>query len=220
MQRNVTAECNFGVPEYTNWSKVRIHSRLSQSMSQVQLYVQSVGNSLIPCMSDTMDVTYATLASSSTRLTDFGSAASCVAMATSTRVDLQGTPFSIPNQAAAWTADPGPCNFAPTLAVACTGAQDCTATIQGYCGLASFRGLLGVYNASQFEIDVRVACALNGSDPLLSCNGDEKFCSDICTPCPAGTYSQTAGTSSCSLCGAGTFSTSIGTADSLGVVIM
>jgi hypothetical protein len=213
----VMAERNYGVVEHTRWDKVRIHSNLSRSMRQVQLYVQYLGDSVSPCGSATMDTTYATLVPPATLFTDFGSASDCYFKRASTRMVLEGTPFSVPgpDPSSSWTHDfPGPirCSWASRMSVACSSAsrQDCTVEIVGSCGMAAFHGLLDVIDAEQFAADVLVACALNRSDPLLGCIGDERFCSDPCRTCAAGTYGSAAGASLCEACWAGTFSTSIG----------
>ena len=198
-----------GDVEFTYWNKVRIHSILSQSATQVQLYVQYLGNSEFPCLSSTMDTTYAVVPRS--RTIDFGSVGDCGFSYSSTRVNLEGTPFSILDQTSAWTATEGPCNFDHALYVSCASMQDCTAGISGDCGCASFNGLLGVYIASQFIADIQLACALDMSDPLLSCEGSEPMCGDPCTVCTAGAYSKGSGATSCQLCSAGSFSNISGT---------
>ena len=194
--------------EYTYWSKVRIDSTLSQSMTQVQLYVQYLGSSEVSCLSNTMDTTYAKIPPS--RILDFGSVGDCGFSSSSTRVSLEGTPFSILDQTAAWVAIPGPCNFEPALSVTCASLQDCTAEINANCGQASFNGILGVCNVSQFVADIQLACALYKNDPLLLCTGNETKCDDPCTVCPVGTYSSSSGASSCELCSAGFFSNATG----------
>ena len=208
----IPAENNYGNPVYTYWKKVRINSKLSQSMTQVQLFVKylGLGYNSDPCTGNTVDTTYAMpLPSPDSLITDFGSVSDCGFQSSTTRVVLDGTPFSLPEQMASWTALEA-CNYLATMSGSCASMQDCTVSIVGDCGVAYFRGLLGVYNATQFAADVRVACALNGKDRLLSCQGDERFCSDPCIACPAGTYSSETNASSCQQCRAGTYSTSIG----------
>ena len=202
------SESNYNDIEYTYWSKVRIDSTLSESMTQVQLYVQYLGSSGVPCLSNTMDTTYAKIPP--TRIVDFGSVSDCGFSSSSTRISLEGTPFSILDQTAAWVAIPGLCNFDPALSVACANLQDCTAVIIADCGMASFNGLLGVYNIPQFVADIQLACALYKNDPLLLCTGNETKCDDPCTVCPVGTYSSSSGASSCELCSAGFFSNATG----------
>ena len=204
---------NYGVPAYTYWSKVRIHSTLSQSIGQIQLYVLYVGNSLAPCLSSTIDPTYAKLVEPKSMppgnwFTDFGSVSDCQWIYTSTRLSLEGTPFSILDQTGAWAFES--CSWGPTMSVSCNGPQDCTAGIVGDCGGAYFNGMLGVHNLAQFVDDIQLACVLYKGDTRLSCSGNETMCYDPCTECSLGEFTSDLGATFCQLCPTATFSNDTG----------
>ena len=202
----------FGVPVFTYWNKVRINSTLSQYLGQVQLFVQYLASNEIPCNGDTMDTTFATLPQQAYSIADFGSVHDCGFIYTSTRLFLGGTPFSIVEQTSGWVAT-NDCNYASTLYVSCASLQDCNVGIVGDCGVADFKGLLGVYNVEQFVADIQLACVVYKGDPNLLCSGSEAMCGNPCSACAIGTYSSEPGASSCQPCSMGTFSNTTGTVE-------
>ena len=199
----------YGAPISTYWSKVRINSTLSQSINRIQLYVGFVGNSESPCLGTTIDTTYAIVPQTRSWFADFASADDCGFIYASTRLYLEGSPFSIVEQTGGWVAT-DVCNYASTMSVSCRSSQDCTVGIVGDCGSADFKGLLGVFNVEKFLTDVQLACALYKDDPNLSCLGNETLCSNPCSICAVGTYSSAPGLTTCQVCSAGSFSNTTG----------
>jgi len=201
---------NYGTPYYTTWTKVRINSTLSLSMSQIQLFVQALDNPFASCVGKTVDAKYAVVPVQPDAFADFGTVSECYFLPAAMQLSLTGTPFSIVQQTAAWTGlQSSTCNFLTTVSASCASMQDCSVSISGDCGFAAFSGLLGVYNVGQFMADIQRACVLYGNDPNLLCSGNMGMCNDSCTACVAGTYSA-AGASSCQLCPVGYFSNTTG----------
>ena len=204
--------CNPCLPFYwvnTIFTKVRIQSTLSVNLTFVQLYVWYLGYVASgTCSPNTGDLTY-TYGDSGygNPLIDIGSM-KATNKDVNSAIDLRGTPFTIANGTRSFFSSG--CVYTSTcISVACSGSQTCT---NGqYCGGISFwNGLLGLFNRSQYQSDVNNACAMYPGDPRLSCTGQESICSNPCSYCDAGQYTNTTGNTACVACPPGWFSSTTG----------
>ena len=201
-------------PSTVSYTKVRINSTLTYTPSNIQLYnsyVSGQGYTVNPgyyCGSNTVDNTYALTGGPTLPISmEFGEMHSRDKTVGDT-IDFRGTPFSIADTI---LFSPTVCSIGGgcgrSVGMTCSNnVQLCSATVYCSPGDYFFKGILSIYNYTNYQSDLYTACALNKTDPLLGCDRTEILCSQPCSACSTGTYSSIIGVSTCVQCDIGKFS--------------